>query len=106
MEHRCGQRVEVDLGVHLLARPSGIGPGTLRNISLSGAFVVTTLTLPLLTRVRVICKAGAIDVAALRKMEGYVVRLADDGVGIEWCALLPPSLPLWVSRVSKEFSHE
>lgn len=105
MEHRCGQRVELDLGVQLMARPSGIGPGRLRSISLSGAFVATTLALPLLARVRVICEGGAMDVAALRKMEGYVVRQADDGVGIEWCALLPASLPLWVSRLRKEQSH-
>jgi hypothetical protein len=82
MEHRFGMRIpchaplRIDDGSGLTAR------GRMRNVSISGAFVETTLALPLhaLLTIEVVRKDGKTDIPRT----GRVVRRDADGVGIEW----------------------
>jgi hypothetical protein len=92
MEHRWGQRVPVDMDVRLVARPSAIGAGRLRDISVSGAFVQTRLTVPLLARIHVEVTLNLRHGAETHDIPAYVVRSGADGVGIEWCELAPDAV--------------
>jgi hypothetical protein len=83
MEHRWGNRMELHAPA-LVQTPTGsIAHGSVRNASISGAFVETLLQLPLLSRVllRPDCDAG-------EWLEACVVRVETDGAALEW--LDPP----------------
>jgi hypothetical protein len=82
MEHRFGRRYTCGTRVALSAGVGLVGDGRLRNVSLSGAYVETTLDLPLSATVAIekICDGQrGIDLLA------WVVRKDAEGVGIEWC---------------------
>lgn len=86
MDHRWGNRIEVNLPVSV-GSAKVAGAGVLRNLSASGAFLETQLPLGLLTMVRVrVSRHGqaghGIDV------RGFVVREDETGVGLEWCDAL------------------
>jgi len=90
MEHRWGQRSNLDVQVRLHAT-SWRAPrrACLRNISASGALLETEPSLPPLKRVEVqiaVRKQGRID---LIRIPACVLRKADHGVGVEWCEPLP-----------------
>lgn len=101
MEHRWGERSAVNLPVRVMRPPAIIGWGRLRDVSVTGAFIETSLPLPPLTFVEV-------DLSVARgrscRVSGCVVRRTPEGVGIEWCepseesldaiASLPASPPL------------
>ena len=87
MEHRWGHRVSADVIVRLIAAPGAIGTGRLRNVSTTGAFVHTSLDLPLLTPVRVEWIAGPPPACHPCAGRAYVVRQVAAGVGIEWLAV-------------------
>ena len=50
MEHRWGQRITTDLAVSLVAMPATISFGRMLNVSSTGAFVATRLSVPLLAK--------------------------------------------------------
>jgi hypothetical protein len=90
MEHRWGQRSNLDVQVRLHAT-SWRAPrrACLRNISASGALLETEPSLPPLKRIEVqiaVRKQGRID---LIRIPACVLRKADHGVGVEWCEPLP-----------------
>ena len=79
MEHRWGVRVDLDVPADLLT-PEGLSiPAWVRNASLSGAFVETGIGFPVLSRLalRPLVGGGA-------WLDACVVRVANDGLGIEW----------------------
>jgi hypothetical protein len=82
MEHRWGRRRPCRARVRVSAGGGIAGVGGLRNISMSGAYLKTTLTLPLFAQiaVAVVCEDGS----SLREYTATVVRRDLDGVGIEW----------------------
>jgi hypothetical protein len=82
MEHRWGERVEVNRAVRLRRAPAVIGWGRLTNVSLTGAYVETSLPLPPLTYVEV--EPLGHDGAGER-LGAYVVRGTSAGAGLEWC---------------------
>jgi hypothetical protein len=93
MEHRCGDRRPANLAVRLILPPEEMLLGRIRDLSLSGAFVQTHRELRPLTRVIVELQAmlpGLTARAAGRRIEGFVVRNAATGVGIEWSDFAPP----------------
>jgi hypothetical protein len=82
MEHRWGRRRPCRARVCITAGDNLAGDGQLRNVSMSGAFLETALPLAL---------HAQIVVAVLRdgnhqalEFVATVVRLEQDGVGIEW----------------------
>jgi hypothetical protein len=93
MEHRLGTRHAIDLEVHLRTWGSTVSArGRLRDLSVSGAFVATQLPCRQLLHVAVqIIPAGQTrrnSVAA----EGLIMRLGEDGIGVEWDELQPQLL--------------
>jgi len=84
MEHRWGRRMCCQARVSISAGVDITGAGCVRDVSSSGAFIETTINLPMNTRVTLLVKGNessthVVDIAAI------VVRVAKDGVGIEWC---------------------
>ena len=82
MEHRWGRRRPCRARVCVSAGGGIAGVGRLRDVSMSGAFLVTALPLPMFAQldVAVVLEDGS----RCGEFIGTVVRHAPDGVGIEW----------------------
>jgi hypothetical protein len=83
MEHRWGERVNVDLPIRLELAGELLGQGRLRNASISGAFIATASKLPVLAAVDVVLQIPAVPGGRLA-LPASVVRRDEGGVGIEW----------------------
>lgn len=79
MEHRWGTRIALDAPAELKSSEGLSAIGSVRNASLSGAFVETRATLPLLARValRPLSPDG-------EWLDACVVRVESRGVALEW----------------------
>jgi hypothetical protein len=84
MEHRWGRRIACGAAARLDAGAGIVGVGRLRDVSLSGAFIETALELPLLARVSVAVRDTYVAAS--------VVRIVDDGCGVEWCETAPRAI--------------
>lgn len=84
MEHRWGNRVVLHAPVQVRTATGISAAASVRNASISGAFVDTSLNLPLLGRLllRPINETG-------EWLDACVVRVEPDGVALEW---LDPAL--------------
>jgi hypothetical protein len=80
MEHRWGTRVRLDAPAQLRVEGDITTGVTLRDASLSGAFLQMNARLPVMSRIWVRAVEGAGE-----WLEACVVRHAVDGMGIEWC---------------------
>jgi hypothetical protein len=90
MEHRWGNRIPVDIGVRISARPGMIDVGRILDLSVSGAWIRAHLNLSVLARVTIV-----IDSTPARKHEApligaYVTRTSREGFGVAWYELDPP----------------
>ncbi len=84
MEHRFGQRVSTQLRVALEVSPDGINTGRLRNLSVSGAFVQTTLLPGTMGRVRVYFDEQHSRGSLKFGLDAYLVRSTPEVLGLEW----------------------
>jgi hypothetical protein len=89
MEHRWGERVQVDFGVRVMAHRFSVREGRLADLSVSGALVKADFEARLLTRIQL-----AIDSPLWPKhdspvIEAYVARRYRHEFGIEWCEFAP-----------------
>lgn len=82
MEHRWGKRVPADLDVQILADPASAGWGRLRDISISGGFIETALSISALSTMRLTVPGTAHR--STRSVRALVVRNDAEGVGVEW----------------------
>jgi len=89
VEHRWGERVRVDIPVHVTAPPLAAVDGQMKNLSLSGALMEAdcNLRLHLLIEVSIELPAPAARTGVIK---AYVSRTLPEGVGIEWCQFAPP----------------
>ncbi|HWN47809.1 MAG TPA: PilZ domain-containing protein [Steroidobacteraceae bacterium] len=83
MEHRWGQRKRCRARVYLSAGAGSSGTGHVRDVSSSGAYIETTLPLPMHARVMLNVRGNEsatheVDIAA------SVARVDNDGIGVEW----------------------
>jgi len=88
MEHRYGARYLVAIAVYARAHAGVVSfVGQLRNVSVSGGFLHTTLPVQPLSHIslRLLADDGPFG----PRLEGQVVRRDSDGVGIEWSELAP-----------------
>ena len=92
MGHRWGQRVQAAIRVKLRGRPGAIGSGCIRDLSISGTFVETGLSLPLLTRVEIDTGSQGRASMGSRRLSGRVVRRNAIGFGVEWCEFAPKAV--------------
>jgi len=89
MEHRWGERFAIDMPVGLGVPLSTPKRGRLVNLSLSGAFIKTSLDVRLLSRLQVVFKPGRGRKHSPVTISAYVARKADEGIGVEWCDFAP-----------------
>lgn len=80
MEHRWGTRVRLDAPAQLRVEGDITTGVSLRDASLSGAFIQMNARLPVMTRIWVRATEGGGE-----WLEACVVRHDGDGMGIEWC---------------------
>ena len=83
MEHRWGQRKCCRARVYLSAGAGISGTGHVRDVSSSGAYIETTLPLPM--HARVMLNVRGIE-SATREVDiaASVARVDNDGIGVEW----------------------
>ena len=88
LEHRWGERVRVDIPVHMSAAELDRIDGCMKNLSLSGALMKSDCDLRLntLIEVRIELPPPSARVAVVM---AHVSRKLKEGVGIEWCEFAP-----------------
>jgi hypothetical protein len=101
-ESRWGERVNVNIPVHVSADALAGADGCMKNLSLSGALMKADVDLRLHSLVKVSIKAAS-PLQHAEAITGYVSRKLKEGVGVEWCEFAPsivkdllrsPSIPL------------
>lgn len=92
MEHRWGERIDLDLQVRLDARPGALATGQLRNVSLSGAYVRTAARIPPLTRLYLELERQCRSRGEPNRIPAYVSRADGQGVALEWCEFAPAAI--------------
>ena len=88
MEHRWGERIRIDMPVHVSAAEVAGILGCIRNLSLSGALlrIDANLRLNALIEVSVELPQPSHSPAILL---AHVSRRREEHVGIEWCEFAP-----------------
>jgi hypothetical protein len=111
MEHRCGQRVPVDvrLPVRLKAWPR-LGGGHLRDVSVSGAFIETDQKPQLLGLVEVEVRVADAGMRSARALQTHVipactVRWDRSGIGVEWLELAPAAITALIAGKAPEMAR-
>jgi hypothetical protein len=92
MEHRWGHRREINRFVRLRLRNGMRGFGRIRDVSISGAWIATGLPAKLLSYVQVGFTAMRKGRKTVTRVEGLIVRAANQGFGVEWCELAHPAV--------------
>lgn len=93
MEHRLGTRHTIDLDVYLRTWGATVSAkGRLKDLSVSGAFVATQLPCRPLLHIAVQLVPGGHLRRSCVPVEGLIVRVAEDGIGVEWDELQPQLL--------------
>lgn len=79
LEHRWGNRVELEAAAEISTPAGFAASGLVRNASVSGAFVETRMKFPLLSRVAVhpLARDG-------EWLDAWVVRVESKGIAVEW----------------------
>jgi hypothetical protein len=92
MQHRWGHRREVNRFVKLRMRNGLRGFGRIRDVSIGGAWIATGLSAELLSYVQVGFTAMQKGRKTVARVEGLIVRIANQGFGVEWCQLAHPAV--------------
>ena len=104
MEHRWGERIQVDIPVRLAAHPFAVRDGHIIDLSVSGALILTELHARLMARVQVSIVAPGVKHDA-PTLAAYVARVYKSGIGIEWCEFAPKVIgALLRATVERPFS--
>ena len=94
MEHRYGTRYRVDVEVYVHTGQGAVASiGRLTEVSVSGGFVKTHLPAHVITLISLRTRVPGIN-RAIPNIQGYVVRRAATGVGIEWLEFAPELVQL------------
>jgi len=104
MEHRWGIRQTLDVCVTLYIDSKLPSFGRLLNASSSGAYVATNITLPNLTRVRVVLGRDRFRPGAHR-IPAYVVRADGRGIGVEWQEFAPTGVLALINAMQEVPMH-
>jgi hypothetical protein len=90
-EHRWGARIRVNVPVRVSSPSETAIDGRIRDLSLSGALVATTLAAPLNSRIAVtLALSSPAQIDAV--IEAHVTRRDNGDVGIEWCQFAPAAV--------------
>jgi len=99
MEHRWGQRVTLELPVGLEVGGRSLGRGLVRNLSVSGALIETSLELPVFTNLVVTLPASREIAGQSSGLAASVVRTAPGGFAIEWRDMACPTVVALLERM-------
>jgi hypothetical protein len=100
MEHRWGQRITLEVPVRIDLAQRTVGRGTLRNVSLSGAFIETSLELPIFTNLVVALPATSELAPGSHELAASVVRRVPVGLAVEWRDMACPALVALLERIT------
>ena len=89
MEHRWGERVQVDFPVRVIAHRFSVREGRLADLSVSGALVKAEFEARLLSRIQVALDSPLWPKHESPIVEAYVARRYKHEFGIEWCEFAP-----------------
>jgi hypothetical protein len=87
VEHRRGQRMAAAMWVRLSNSGAEIGMGSIANVSISGAFLETSLQLPVNSTITLEPISSAGDALQGVKLAARVARVDKRGLGLEWRVL-------------------
>ena len=92
MDTRLGERVALHLAIRITTtRPQAMSIGRLMNLSRSGALIVGC-DLQLFSLIQVDLDPQRTLKPEEGRLAAYVTRVAEAGVGIEWCEFAPPAV--------------
>jgi len=89
MDHRWGERIQVDFPVRLMAHPFAKRDGRLTDLSVSGAYIQTSVSIRPNSRLEVTLLTNPWARQEAAVLQAYVARRYREGVGIEWCEFAP-----------------
>jgi hypothetical protein len=92
MEHRWGERVQVDLPVRVSALRFCVRDGRLTDLSVSGALVKAEFEARVLSRIQIAIVLPSCPKCEVPIVEAYVTRKYKHEFGIEWCEFAPPAV--------------
>jgi hypothetical protein len=99
MEHRYGNRYPSVIEVYIRSRTGRLAAkGRLVNVSISGAFIATSLSVSPLSSITVQVVSEAPLSRRCVPIEAQVIRCTQRGLGIEWKELSTASLSQLVDR--------
>ena len=82
MDHRWGRRQPTDVAVQVIAKSGARGTGRMANVSLTGAYLETQMSLRPLALVYL--QSADRNLAGGKRIAANVVRCDARGVGLEW----------------------
>jgi hypothetical protein len=93
MEHRYGVRYLSAIDVYVRSQSGRVAArGRLLDVSISGAFVSTSLSIAPLSSITLEVVSVAAAARRCTPIEAQVIRRTDSGLGIEWKELTPAAL--------------
>lgn len=93
MEHRYGVRYLSAIDVYVRSQSGRLAArGRLLDVSISGAFVSTSVSIAPLTSITLEVISVVQSVRRWKPIEAQVIRRTDSGLGIEWKDLTPAAL--------------
>jgi hypothetical protein len=101
MDHRWGERIQVDFPVRLMARPFAKRDGRLTDLSVSGAYIHTTVRVRPHSQLTVALPATPWARHEAAMICAYVTRRYREGLGIEWCEFAPAPVKSLLRSVSR-----
>jgi hypothetical protein len=101
MDHRWGERIQVNLPVRLMAHPFAKRDGRLTDLSVSGAYIHTSVYLRPHSRLTVALLATPWARHEAAVICAYVTRHYREGLGIEWCEFAPAPVDSLLCSVSR-----
>jgi hypothetical protein len=88
MEHRWGERQSTDVTVHVVAASGKTGIARVVNVSVTGAYLETSILLRLFSLVHLLPSTQNHSYMGGNRIAANLVRQDDLGVGLEWCEAL------------------
>ncbi len=92
MEHRWGHRQDIDRSVHVCFRGGVLVRARIRNVSTSGAYVLSELPVSLFSYVKISFVGIRRGQRVATQIEGQIVRRDSRGFGVEWNDFAPEAL--------------
>jgi hypothetical protein len=90
MEHRWGLRIPCCAAVRISSGAAVIDFGRMRNVSMSGAYIESSVALPLFAPFEIAVLRGGRRCGA--GLLASVVRCEAAGIGVEWAETIPGSI--------------